>query len=97
MTNLGNVEDATVSNDGKYIAYVLNEGENQSLWLKQTGNGGISNIVPAAEVIFQGIEISPDGNWLYYNVWDKKTVGQIFRVPVLGGIPKRSFTIVCRI
>ncbi len=88
ITNLGKVLDATVSDDGKYIAYVLDEGEKQSLWLKQTENGGTAQIVPAAEVIFQGIEISSDGNWLYYNVWDKVNVGEIFRVPVLGGVPQ---------
>lgn len=89
ITNLGNVRDATVSDDGNYIAYVLDEGEKQSLWLKQTENGGIAEIVKPQEVIYQGIEISPDGNWIYYNVWDKITVGQIFRVPVLGGTPEK--------
>ncbi len=89
VTNLGNVSDATVSKDGKYIAYILDEGEKQSLWLKQTGNGGISQIIPSENVIYQGIEVSPDGNWVYYNVWDKKSVGQIYRVPVLGGKPEK--------
>jgi serine/threonine protein kinase len=89
MTNLGKVLDATVSADGKYIAYVLDEGEKQSLWLKQTENGGTAKIISNEGIIFQGIKISPDGNWLYYNMWDKKTVGQIFRVPILGGIPQK--------
>ncbi len=89
MTNLGKVLDATVSDDGKYIAYVLDEGEKQSLWLRQTENGGTAKIISDEGIIFQGLKISPDGNWLYYNMWDKKTVGQIFRVPVLGGIPQK--------
>ncbi|MEZ5424823.1 MAG: protein kinase [Pyrinomonadaceae bacterium] len=89
ITSLGKVLDATVSDDGKYIAYVLNEGDKQSLWLKQTENGGTVRIIPDEVGIFQGIRISPDGNWLYYNIWDKKSVGQIFRIPVLGGIPQK--------
>ncbi len=89
ITSLGKVGDATVSDDGKYVVYVLNEGSKQSLWLRQTENGGIVQILSPSDVIFQGIKISSDGNWLYYNVWDKKTVGEIFRVPVLGGIPQK--------
>jgi eukaryotic-like serine/threonine-protein kinase len=89
VTSLGKIGDATVSEDGKYIAYVLNEGSKQSLWLKQTENGGNVQILPSSDVVFQGTKISSDGNWIYYNLWDKKTVGEIFRVPILGGIPQK--------
>lgn len=89
LTNLGKVSDASVSADGKYVAYVVDEGARQSLWLKQIENGGNAPIVPTSDVVYQGVKISPDGNWIYYNVWDKKSVGEIYRVPVLGGVPQR--------
>jgi eukaryotic-like serine/threonine-protein kinase len=89
LTNLGKVSDANVSDDGKYVAYVVDEGARQSLWLKQIENGGNVQIIPTSDVVYQGVKISPDGNWIYYNVWDKKSVGEIFRVPVLGGIPQK--------
>lgn len=89
LTNLGKVTDANVSDDGKYVAYVVDEGARQSLWLKQIENGGNVQIIPTSDVVYQGVKISPDGNWIYYNVWDKKSVGEIFRVPVLGGIPQK--------
>lgn len=89
LTNLGNVNDAVVSPDGKYLVYVQDEGELQSLWLKQTPTGSSVQIVPPANVIFQGIAISPDNNWVYYDVWDKKNVGEIFRVSALGGAPQK--------
>lgn len=89
LTNLGNVDDAIISSDGKYLIYVQDEGELQSLWLKQIQTESAVQIVPPANVIFQGIAISPDNNWVYYDVWDRKNVGQIFRVPALGGAPQK--------
>ncbi len=89
LTSLGKVSDADVSLDGKYVAYIVDEGARQGLWLKQIENGGNVQIIPTSDVIYQGVKFSPDGNWIYYNVWDKKSVGEIFRVPVLGGIPQK--------
>jgi eukaryotic-like serine/threonine-protein kinase len=89
LTNLGNVRDATVSSDGKYLVYVQDEGELQSLWLKNIPTGSAVEIVPPSNVIFQGIAISPDNSWVYYNIWDKRNVGAIFRVSSLGGAPQK--------
>lgn len=88
VTNQGNIEDATISPDGKYLVYVQDEGSSKSLWVKQLATGSIFQVIQSANVVFQGIAISPDSSWIYYNVWDKKSVGEIFRVPVLGGIPQ---------
>lgn len=89
LTSLGKVNEAVVSPDGKYIAYVSNEGGSESLWLKQIQTGSNIQVIPPQNVSYQGIAVSPDGAWIYYNVWDKKGVGQIFRIPVLGGIPQK--------
>lgn len=89
LTNLGNVIDAKASPDGKFLVYVQDEGELQSLWIKQIPSGSAVQIVPSANVIFQGIAISPDNSWVYYDIWDKKNVGEIFRVSALGGAPQK--------
>lgn len=89
LTSLGKVNDAVVSPDGKYLAYVSNEGGSESLWLKQIQTGSNIQVVSPQNVSYQGLAISPDSGWIYYNVWDKKGVGQIFRVPVLGGMPQK--------
>lgn len=90
FTNTGNTLDATISQDGKYVAYVADEGTRQSLWVRQTSDDGSSRaiqILPPSEVAFQGLAFAPDGNSVYYNVWDRQGVGEIYRIPVLGGIP----------
>ena len=89
QTNLGKVVDAVISPDGNYVVYVTDEGARQSLWLKQTATGSVVQIVAPSENVYQGLAISPDNNWVYYNVWDRKSVGEIFRVPALGGASQK--------
>lgn len=87
FTHNGKSIDAAISPDGKYIAYVMREGAHQSLWVKQVVSGTGLQVVAPAEISYQGLDFSPDGNFIYYNMWDKKHVGEIFKVPVLGGVP----------
>jgi eukaryotic-like serine/threonine-protein kinase len=89
QTNLGKVVDAVISPDGNYVVYVTDEGAWQSLWLKQTATGSVVQIVAPSENVYQGLAISPDNVWVYFNVWDRKSVGEIFRIPALGGAPQR--------
>lgn len=89
LTNLGKVYDAVISPDGNYTAYVTDDGARQSLWLKQTANGGAIQIAQPSANVYQGLAISPDNKWIYYNIWDRKSVGEIFRVPALGGAAEK--------
>ena len=89
QTNLGKVVDAVISPDGNYVVYVTDEGARQSLWLKQTATGSVVQIVAPSENVYQGLSISPDNLWVYYNVWDRNSVGEIFRVPALGGASQK--------
>lgn len=89
LTNLGKVVDAAISPDGDYVVYVTDEGARQSLWLKQTATGSVVQIVAPSENVYQGVAISPDNNWVFYNVWDRNSVGEIFRIPALGGAPQK--------
>ncbi|MBX7222754.1 MAG: winged helix-turn-helix domain-containing protein [Blastocatellia bacterium] len=89
LTATGRTLDAAVSPDGKLLVFVLENGGEQSLWVKHIATAGEVQVQPPAPVIYQGVAVSPDGNHIYYNVWDKVGVGEIFRVPVLGGVPVR--------
>ena len=87
LTNSGNVIDATISPDGKYIVYALSDRTQQSLWIRQVSTANDKLIVPpAARVGFFGMTFSPDGTELYYAL--KATdAGTLYRIPVLGGTP----------
>lgn len=87
FTTTGSSIAAAISADGKYVAYATDDAGLQSIWVKQVATASLVQIVRPADVSYQGLAFSPDGNYVYYNMWDKKSVGVIYRVPVLGGTP----------
>jgi len=93
LTTSGNVTRAAISADGKWLVYVENNNEHQSLWLKQVAvHGSATQIVAPADVWYHGVAISPDGNYVYYTTSNRNDVtGTLYEVPVLGGSPRRLF------
>jgi serine/threonine protein kinase len=87
LTSSGNVIDATISPDGKYIVYVLSSRSNQSLWIRQVSTANDKQIVEPASVGYFGITFSPDGNDLYYVLKTNLDTGSLYRIPVFGGVP----------
>lgn len=90
LTNSGRVAGAAVSPDGIYIAYVLGESEGNSLWVQQVGTASNIRVLPPTKAEFWGLTFSPDGAYIYYNLFfADKTDPELFRVPSLGGVPSR--------
>jgi eukaryotic-like serine/threonine-protein kinase len=91
LTNSGNVTDAAISPDGKYVAYVVDELGKQSLWTRHVPTA--SNVMIAApdSVRYQGLTFSKDSNYVYYVRHEKDQIGTLYGVPVLGGVTKRLF------
>jgi eukaryotic-like serine/threonine-protein kinase len=87
ITNSGNVIDATISPDGKYIVYALSDRSRQSLFIRQVSTANDKEIVAPAPVGVFGIAFSPDGTELYYALKQNLDAGTLYRVPVLGGTP----------
>ena len=87
LTNSGNVIDATISPDGKYIVYALSDRSQQSLYIRQVSAANDKLIVPPAPVGMWGFAFSPDGAELYYTVKQNLDAGTLYRIPVLGGTP----------
>jgi serine/threonine protein kinase len=90
LTTNGKSRDAVISPDGKYVAFVMDDGGKQSLWVRQVASASAAQVVAPAEVTYQGVAFSHDGNYIYYNMWDRKNVGEIYQVPVLGNTPPRK-------
>ena len=84
LTTNGNARHAAISPDGKYFAYVIAEAGKESLWIGQVAVAGNVRIVPPAEVAYQGLTFSPDGNYVYYKLTDNKGAAAIYKTPVLG-------------
>ncbi len=90
LTNDGQIEGAAISPDGKYVAYVLGEDDGNSLWLRQTGTASDIRILSAVKAEFWGLTFSPDGRFIYYNLFTGGDIDfSLFRVPSLGGVVEK--------
>jgi len=82
LTAVGKAVSAAISPDGKYIVYVVEDGKQQSLWLRHIASESTVQLLPPGGNVFLGLQFSPDSNRVYYNAG--KTV---YQIPVLGGTP----------
>ena len=95
LTDHGEVTTfATISPDGRLVAYGRREGE-RSLRVKQVATGSEVTVVRAQPGFFgSGAAFTPDGNYLYYPHADPANPNNInlYSVPSLGGMPRLVVT-----
>lgn len=86
LTTTGNATLGALSPDGKYVAYVTNEGGKSSLWLRQVAINSNAQLIAPRDGRYLGVAFSPDGDFIYfaYAGSDRNDAGQVFRLPVLG-------------
>lgn len=94
ITNSGNVIDAAISPDGKYIVYVLSDRSSQGLYIRQVSTANDKEIVVPAPVGFFGVTFSPDGTELFYSLKQSLDSGTLYRIPVLGGTPTKVLSAI---
>ena len=93
LTVNGKTENAAISPDGKTVVYVLNDGGQESLWIRQVATNSNVQIVPPAAVNIGRETFSPDGTYVYYQASDKDNPqGALFQVPAFGGVPRKILT-----
>jgi Tol biopolymer transport system component len=86
LTTTGTAGIAALSRDGRYVAHVSIRDGKASLWLRQVATTSNVEIVPPAEVNYRGVSFSPDGDHIYYAAYPRgANLGNLYRVPVLGG------------
>jgi serine/threonine protein kinase/Tol biopolymer transport system component len=90
LTANGKTENAAISPDGKTVVYVLKEGAQKSLWIRQVATSSNVQIVPPSEANIGRETFSPDGNYIYYQAYDKQNPqGILLQVAALGGVPRK--------
>jgi serine/threonine protein kinase/Tol biopolymer transport system component len=91
LTTSGNAERPAISPDGKFVAYVQHEGDDYSLWIRQTTTGSNVQIVgPEPNVTLWGGTVTPDGGFVDFVRWQGSVeFMEIWRVPLLGGAARR--------
>jgi len=90
LTENGNAEEAAISPNGQYVVYVLRDGEQRSLNVRQVATGSDVQILPPAVVELRGLTFSPDGNYIFYlrTPAENFSVDSLYQMPVLGGPPR---------
>jgi len=91
LTESGKATLVAIAPDGRYVVYVLRDGEQQSLWMRHVATKSDVQVLPPDVVDFKGVTFSPDGNFIYYVRSDKTTqlYSYLYQMPVLGGNPRQ--------
>ena len=87
LATRGAVWDVTISRDGKLLAYILNDGNRRSIWIREISGSNERVLVKGIERDASGIMLSPENAFLYYR--QNEDGGALLRVPVKGGTPER--------
>jgi serine/threonine-protein kinase len=77
----GNIEDVSLSPDGRRVAYILRGSDGASVWMTDLGNGITTRLT--FERSYDEVKWAPDGR----SVIAIATPGDVYRVDVAGGAP----------
>jgi eukaryotic-like serine/threonine-protein kinase len=90
LTSSGDVIQARISPDARYLAYVSNQHGQFSLWVRQIAINSAVQIIPPGNSGISDIAFTPDGNFLDYAInRNGEASAKLYQVPVLGGTPRR--------
>jgi len=85
LTSNGQATDAAISPDGRYVVHVLDNRGKESVWLRQVETASNVEIVPPADLVYSDLTFSRDGNYIYYEAWDRTNPQTLYKIPLLGG------------
>jgi eukaryotic-like serine/threonine-protein kinase len=86
ITETGKATYGAMSSDGKYVAYVENDGDEYSLHVQQVATGGRTTVIPRQSQMLTYLRFSPDGEFLYFARGTLHVGGFVLsRVPAIGG------------
>jgi serine/threonine protein kinase len=91
VTDSGDAASAAISPDGKYILTLMRANGLASLWLRNVPTNSNTQVQPPADVYYNGLRFSPDGNYFYFVRSDpgNPELKFLYRAPLLGGTPQK--------
>ncbi len=90
LTKAGNVHDAVISPDSRYVIYSVRESDKESLRLLQVDTGVDMERIPFNTGSYIGLTFSPDGNYVYYTFDPHGNLHALYRATVLPGSVSRK-------
>jgi Tol biopolymer transport system component/tRNA A-37 threonylcarbamoyl transferase component Bud32 len=100
QTSRGDLSDAALSPDGRFLAYLAGRAGSQTLRVRQVATGSDVEILPPSDAQIRNPSFSPDGNYLFYTAVraERQNYQALFQVPSLGGTPReRAFDVDSRV
>ena len=88
LATRGDVSDVAIARDGKLLAYVIGNGDRQTIHLRETSASNELIAIPEEQGNVSGIMFSPDNSYLYYRRIANDGIGELVRVSVKGGAPE---------
>lgn len=86
LTDSGNILELALSNNGKYVAYAIEEGDKQSLHISQISGTNDLRITEPDNTNIIGITFSQDDQHIYYTAnRENGNRFSVYRVSFLGG------------
>jgi eukaryotic-like serine/threonine-protein kinase len=91
ITDSGDAASAAISPDGKYLLTLMRTNGLASLWLRNVPTNSNTQVQPPADVYYNGLRFSPDGNYFYFVRSDpgNPELKFLYRAPLLGGTPQK--------
>ena len=91
VTDSGDAASAAISPDGKYLLSLMRSNGLASLWLRNVPTNSNTQVQPPADVYYDGLRFSPDGNYFYFVRSDpgNPELKFLYRAPLLGGTPQK--------
>ncbi|MDQ6678226.1 MAG: protein kinase [Acidobacteriota bacterium] len=90
LTNVGNVQTAAISPDGRFAAYTVADSGQQGMWVKDLRSNSDSVKFSLARIVYSGLTFSPDSTQIYYLVRKAPdTVNVLYKIPLVGGTPRK--------
>jgi DNA-binding winged helix-turn-helix (wHTH) protein/Tol biopolymer transport system component len=89
ITSTGNLVDAAISPDGKFLLNEVDVHGKLSLWLRNISTNSDTLVISPSEATYCCSRFSPDGNYIYFRrLDDVRGAEDLVRTPVLGGTPQ---------